>query len=99
MGTLVNTLPFNGGNLKAIEFPQQNTVIAKNQPEYLPLPAKLSGHEDGLMAVCYRLTFWEIVKLIFTRKLWIETLTFHRGVTPIRPSVHEPNWDEYGYEE
>lgn len=85
--------------MKAIEFPQQNIIVAKDQPEYQPLPARISGSPDGMMAVCYQFTFWEIVKLIFTRKLWIETLTFHRGVTPLRPSVHEPNWSEYTKEE
>lgn len=85
--------------MTAVEFPEQNMVVAKNQAPYLPLPAKISGSPDGLMAVCYRLTFWEIAKLIFTRKLWIETLTFHRSITPLRPSVHEPNWAEYGREE
>lgn len=85
--------------MKAIPFPEQNTIVAKDQPEYQPLPAKISGHPDVMMAVCYKLTFRERIKLFFTGKLWLETLTFHRGVTPIRPSVNEPNWGEYGYEE
>lgn len=85
--------------MKAIEFEQQSIVVAKNQPEYEPLPMKISVHSDGLAACCYKLTFRERIKLLFTGKLWIETLTFHRGITPIRPSVHEPYWKDYGDQE
>lgn len=85
--------------MTAVEFPQSNTIVAKDQPEYTPLPALLSGHPCGQMATCYRLTFRERLKLLWYGKLWIETLTFHRGVTPIRPSVNEPDWSEYTKEE
>lgn len=85
--------------MKAIDFPEQNIVLAETQPEYSRLPALVSGTPDGCTACCWKLTFWERLKLLVTGRLWIEQLTFHRGFQPIKPSVTQPDFAHYGKEE
>lgn len=85
--------------MTSVEFPEVNTVFAKDQPEYQALHACVSGHPDGCTAFCYRLTFWERIKLLFTGRLWFEQLTFHQPFQPVRPAVNKPDWSTYGKEE
>lgn len=42
------------------EFPGSNAIIAKDQPEYLPLPCFISG--DGQVISCWKLSFRERLK-------------------------------------
>lgn len=83
----------------SVKFPQANLALGKDQPEYQVLYAARSGHEDGCTAYCYKLSWWERIKLLITGRLWFEQLTFHQGFQPVRPSVSEPDWNTYGYEE
>ncbi len=63
-----------------VEFPEQTVIFAKNQPEYLPLPA----HVDNLGTVtcCWELSDDEIAQLIETRKIWHQILTFGKPLQP-----------------
>jgi hypothetical protein len=70
------------------EFPEQNTVYAKDQPQYLPLPAFRS--EDGTVVSCWRLTWREALRLLFTRRLWLLQLTFNMPLQPQCPQVEYP---------
>ncbi|MFO0806023.1 MAG: hypothetical protein U0791_23200 [Gemmataceae bacterium] len=74
--------------MKAIEFPEQNLVLAKDQPEYLPLPVYRAP--DGLVVSCYRLTWRERLKLLVTGRLWFLQLTFNRPLQPQQPTVDYP---------
>lgn len=69
-----------------IKFPEHNIVIAKNQPEYLPLPAYSNvgkvGDTTGGVIFCWRLSLKERIVLLFTGKLWHEVLTFHKPLQP-----------------
>ena len=71
-----------------VEFPEQNTVIAKGQPEYLGLPAYLGP--DGHMVSCWRLSVWERIKILFTGRLWLEALTFNKPLQPLFMGVEKP---------
>jgi hypothetical protein len=68
--------------MRPIEFKEQNTVIAKDQKEYLPLPAYRFSDERGTMIFCMSVSKWEALKLLFTGRLWVEFLTFNKPVTP-----------------
>lgn len=70
-----------------IDFPGANTTFAKNQPEYLPLPAM--REEDGTVTTCWQLTEEEIIDLVRTRKLYISIMTFNEPLQPIRPWVEK----------
>lgn len=79
--------------MKPIEFAEQNCVYAKDQPEYLPLPAfKTAFGPDNLGEVwsCWRPTMRERIKLLFTRKIWLSCATFGRPLQPVRLMVDSP---------
>src|SRR5436190_11841674 len=68
-------------------------VIAKNQPEYLPLPVAFIEYADGVKSLisCYRLTLKERIIILFKGKLWLEQLTGSQYVLqPQRPTIYEP---------
>lgn len=74
--------------MKPIEFPEQNVVFAKDQPEYQPLPAHKT--EDGEVISCWALTWRERLKLLCTGKIWWSVLTFNMPLQPQFPSVYYP---------
>jgi len=76
--------------MNPIKFPEQNTLFARDQEEYLNLPAHLSPDKDGEVISCWRLTFWERVRVLLTGRLWLRQLTFHRRIQPQLPQVERP---------
>jgi hypothetical protein len=71
--------------MKPIEFKEQNIIFAKNQKEYLPLPAFVKV--DGDVISCWRLSFKERFKILFTGKLWLCVKTFNTKLQPLLPTV------------
>lgn len=71
-----------------IEFPQQNVVYAKNQPQYLPLPAYSAP--DGQVISCWQLSWREAIRLLVTRRLWLRQLTYGLPLQPQCPQVETP---------
>ena len=63
-----------------IEFKGSNVVFAENQPEYLPLPAYKS--KDGMVTICWKLSFKERLKVLFAGKIWQKMLTFNKPLQP-----------------
>ena len=59
--------------MRPIEFPEQTTVWAKNQPEYLPLPSYTNDHET---VTCWRLTWRERLRIFWTGKLGLRQCNF-----------------------
>lgn len=78
--------------MKLIEFKEQNIVIAKNQPEYLPLPAYRT--DDGRVICCWRLSFRERFKLLVTGRIWHSILTFGSHLQPQLLEVQKPEMPE-----
>lgn len=76
--------------MEPIEFPQQTAVFAKDQPEYLPLPAHRSGPPEYAVTTCWRLSLVERLKLLVTGRIWWSQLTFGGPLQPQRPSVDMP---------
>jgi len=63
-----------------IKFDGSNVVYAEDQPEYLPLPAHKT--KDGILTVCWKLSFVERVKVFFTGKIWQKVMTFNLPLQP-----------------
>lgn len=63
-----------------IDFPGANVVIAKDQPEYLPLPALVAG--DGTVVSCWRLTPEELAEVQRTGCVYVGQLTFGEPLQP-----------------
>jgi len=74
--------------MKPVAFPQQNVVFAEDQPEYLPLPAHRTP--KGEVISCWRLSWRECVRLLFTRRLWFRQLTFNFPLQPQLPQAESP---------
>lgn len=68
--------------MKPIEFPEVNTTYAKDQPEYLPLPVFKANTPQGECVSCWKLSFTERLRILFTGKLWVMLMTFNRPLTP-----------------
>lgn len=68
--------------MKPISFKEQNIVFAKDQSEYQPLPAYISPADTGEVVSCWKLSFKERIILLFTGKLWVSLMSFHRPLTP-----------------
>lgn len=73
--------------------PRQNGVVpeivyAKDQPQYIPLPA--ARFEDGTVITRWTLTWRERFQLLIGGSLWLELLTFNKPLQPIRFWTTEP---------
>lgn len=75
--------------MKPIEFKEHNIVFAKDQKEYLPLPAL--KFEDGEVVTCWQLSWKEVFKLLVTRKIWLAQLSFNK---PLQPQFVTVNKDD-----
>jgi hypothetical protein len=74
--------------VKPIEFQEQNCVYAKDQPEYLPLPA--FKFQDGLVICCWGLSWRERVKALLFGRLWLSVMTFNKPLQPLLPQLTSP---------
>lgn len=70
------------------KFKHQNVVFAENQPEYMPLPALKLFDPQGTVVTCWKLSFTERIKLLFTGRVWLSLLTFNQPLTPSYMSVN-----------
>jgi hypothetical protein len=69
--------------MKPTEFKQQNITYAKDQPEYQPLPAfKDPNDPKGEVTSCWKMNFWERIRVLFTGRIWVSLLSFNDPLTP-----------------
>jgi hypothetical protein len=67
---------------------EEECVYAKDQPEYLPLPALKSKHSDGRILTRWKLTAAERAALAKGADLFLEVLTFRQPLQPVRPFIN-----------
>lgn len=77
--------------MKPISFKGQNGVYAKDQPEYLLLPAHKA--EDGRVISCWKLSFGERMRVLITGRVWLHTMTFNYPLQPQLPSTKRILWE------
>ena len=68
--------------MKPIEFKEANTNFGVGQESVEPMPALYLG-EHGEVISCWKMTFKEALRLLFTRKIWLCIVTFGK---PLQPS-------------
>ena len=68
--------------MKPIEFKHQNIVFAENQEDYISLPALKLDTPNGEVITCWKLSFKERVKLLFTGRIWLSILAFNKPLSP-----------------
>ena len=74
--------------MKAVKFKQSNIEIAKDQDQYITLPAHMDS--DGTVTSCWSLTWWERFKLLFSGHLFLQILTYGKPLQPLKMSVNNP---------
>lgn len=74
--------------MKPVKFKHQNVVFAEDQPEYTPLPALKIDSPNGEVVSCWRLSFLERIKVLFTGRVWLSLMTFGKPLTPSYISVN-----------
>ncbi len=66
--------------MKPIKFKGYNTIIAKDQPEYMPLPAfKNPDDLKGQVISCWKGNFLDRIIFLFTGKVWLSLLSFNKS--------------------
>ena len=74
--------------MKAVKFKEHNIVIAKDQPEYTPLPAMIdSRYKQVPVLSCWKMSFRERLVALFTGRVWLSLLTFGKPLQPIFMTV------------
>jgi hypothetical protein len=80
--------------MTAIKFPEMNRVIAKDQPEYQPLPAYVgwldSDKSIHLVTFCWKLTWRERLAVLFRGVLWHSVMTFNKPLQPVLLQTQKP---------
>jgi hypothetical protein len=77
--------------MKPIDFPASNIVIAKGQDQYMELPAHIDKEGiGGAVTSCWKLTFSERLRVLFTGRMWISSLTFFNKLQPVSLGVTVP---------
>ena len=69
-------------NMRPIKFKFQNTVFAKDQPEYGQLPAYVKEGSNGEVISCWKLSFRERLRVLIFGKVWLDLMTFNKPLTP-----------------
>lgn len=71
-----------------IEFTGFNKTLAKDQPQYQPLP--VLWEKDGRVTSCWKLSWKERFKIFLTGRVWLSQLTFNQKLQPQLPLVDNP---------
>ena len=67
--------------MKPINFDGADTVFGKNQPEYLPLPAKQV--DNNTIMTCWELSDDDILLINSSKKIWLGIMTFGKPLQPV----------------
>lgn len=66
------------------KFKEYEKVLAKDQPEYLPLPVL---QIDNYTISRWKLTFWERLVILFTGNLYLQQMNFGQPLQPQLPTI------------
>lgn len=65
-------------------------VYAEDQPEYLQLPCLKSSAPEGRITTRWKLTWRERFEIFLSGDLWLQVLTFHKPLQPVKLMTEEP---------
>ena len=74
--------------MKPVKFKHQNTVYAKDQKDYEPLPALKIESPNGEVISCWKMSVADRVKVLFTGRVWLSLMSFNEPLTPSFLSVN-----------
>lgn len=76
--------------MKLTTFPEQNAVIAKSQPPYIPMPVHVAYDEQGRIVCCWKLSWWERIVVLLRGRVWHQILTFYQPLQPQLLTILKP---------
>ena len=79
--------------MEPVTFKEYNIIFAKNQPEYLPLPAHVCNTDDRIVTTCWKLTWKERLQILFSGQFYFQQMTFGHPLQPQKPSIRNPLHD------
>ena len=68
--------------MKPVTFKGMNCTFAKDQPEYLPLPAHKT--DDGMVTTLWKAGLLERLKVLLTGKIIVVVMTFNAPLQPLK---------------
>lgn len=68
--------------MKPIKFKEATTVIAEDQPPYLPLPAHIVDEPESRVITCWGMTWWERLWVLCTGRVWLSQMSFRQPLQP-----------------
>ncbi len=75
-------------------FPNLNlpeVVYAKDQPQYLPLPAYRDGR--GTVVTRWQLSWRERLRVLFSGSIWLSMMTFNQPLQPVKLRAEPPEFE------
>lgn len=76
--------------MKPINFPGMTATVAPTY-RYLALPIHRDATDpSGCVTTCWEPTFMERIKILFGYPIWVQMLTFNKGITPIKVAIDNP---------
>lgn len=81
--------------MNIVGFPEQNCILAKDQPEYEPLPVCIKG--DAVIS-CWKLSLRERIICLLTGRIWVLQLAFKQPLQPQLLTVDKDIAFEIGQE-
>lgn len=73
--------------------PPTETVIAKDQSEYLPLPA-IIHRSHAMVTTRWKLSWGERFRCLLCGDVYLQQMTFGMRVQPVKLQTEEPSVDE-----
>ncbi|MBE9490863.1 MAG: hypothetical protein IMY67_11255 [Bacteroidetes bacterium] len=68
--------------MKPTKFKEHNTVI-KTPKDFYDIPIFAADTVEGHVVMCYGLSFWERLRVLFTGKIWISVLSYQKPLNPM----------------
>ena len=67
-------------------------TFAKDQPEYIPLPARvdIKTGGSGSVVTCWKLSWRERFQVLLQGRFYLTILTFGRALQPVRLTLEKP---------
>ncbi len=79
---IINSIKNINKHMRPTTFKHQNTIFAKDQPQYQQLPALLLEGPEGHVISCWKLSLKERIQVLLFGRIWSSLMTFNKPLTP-----------------
>jgi len=76
------------------KYVEHEIVFAKDQPEFIPLPALRIDAEQGIFLIRWTMTWRERLRAFFSGSVYLQVMTFNKGLQPVALFVEPPKETE-----